>query len=155
MFSTENGKEVGWNWRKTKSSNGIMEYNIRYGFQMKTNPQEADFQIHDNRHYRQKSPIWDESDTTIFSQKYVEDDNMFSLTTQSGQSFNNLRYGTNVFMRKIEFPEPFANDEYCVFFDTYEPGEFVFGWDKRDLESKKEPTYDTVVSMPMLMNKTE
>ena len=26
--------------------------------------------------------------------------------------------------------------------------------DKLDLESKKEPTYDTVVSMPMLMNKS-
>jgi hypothetical protein len=68
------------------------------------------------------------------------EEDMFSValdSEKSGQNFNNLRYGTNVFFRKIAFPEPFANDEYCVFFDTYGPGDFVFGYDKLDLESKE------------------
>lgn len=68
--------------------------------------------------------------------------------------FNNLRYGTNIFHAKVEFPNPFVNDEYCVFFDTYGEGEFVFGYDKQDLESKLEPTYDAIVSQPMIMNKS-
>ena len=62
---------------------------------------------------------------------------MFSLTTKSGQNFNNLRYGTNVFFKEIKFDEEFINDEYCVFFDSYGPGEFVFGYDKADLESRE------------------
>jgi len=75
-------------------------------------------------------------------------------------TFNNLRYGTNIFHRHISFsynPEMlnFINDQYMVFFDTYGNGEFVFGYDKADIEGKTEPTYDAVVSMPMLMNKTE
>jgi hypothetical protein len=158
VMSTEEIDEVGWKGRKTKSSNGIMEYNIRYGFEMAANSQSADYQIQDKRYYYQKSPIWDESDNTIFSQKYLEQD-MFSVALNAasgGTTFNNLRYGTNIFARKIDFPEgeEFINDEYCVFFDTYGPGSFVFGYDKFDLESKTKPTYDTVVSMPMLMNKT-
>ena len=151
--STEKINEVSWNGRKTKSTNGIMEYNIRYGFDMRAN---QEVKIKDKRYFYQKSPIWDESDDTIFSKKYIEDD-MFSValdSEKSGQNFNNLRYGTNVFFREIVFPEAFANDEYMVFFDTYGSGDFVFGYDKLDLESKKEPTYDTVVSMPMLMNKS-
>ncbi len=47
------------------------------------------------------------------------------------------------------------NNEYMVFFDTYGNGEFVFGYDKYDIQEQTEPTYDTIVSMPMLMNKTE
>ncbi len=70
VMSTEEIDEVGWKGRKTKSSNGIMEYNIRYGFEMAANSQGADYQIQDKRYYYQKSPIWDESDNTIFSQKY-------------------------------------------------------------------------------------
>lgn len=159
VMSNEEVNEVGWKGRKTKSSNGIMEYAIKYGFEIDANRQDAsdkDYQIQDKRYYYQKSPIWDESDHTIFSQKYLEKD-MFSVALDSasgGTAFNNLRYGTNVFFRKITFPEPFVNDEYCVFFDTFGPGEFVFGYDKFDLESKTEPTFDTIVSMPMLMNKT-
>ena len=69
--------------------------------------------------------------------------------------FTNLRYGTNIFHKKIEFNAPFVDDQYCVFFDTYGNGEFVFGYDKQDIESKEEPTYDAIVSMPMLMNKSK
>ena len=146
VMSTEEIDEVGWKGRKTKSSNGIMEYSVKYGFELSANNQGADYQIQDKKYYYQKSPIWDESDNTIFSQKYLEDD-MFSVSVNGNSvQFNNLRYGTNVFVRKIEFPEGFANDEYCVFFDTYGPGQFVFGYDKTDLESRTEPTYDTVVS---------
>lgn len=68
--------------------------------------------------------------------------------------FNNLRYGTNIFHAHIEFPTPFFDDEYCVFFDTYGYGQFVFGYDKLDIQSKEQPTYDAIVSMPMIMNKT-
>lgn len=73
-------------------------------------------------------------------------------------SFYNLRYGTNVFHSQIEFPEDFpqfVNDQYMVFFDTYGNGDFVFGYDRDEIMSKDEPTYDAVVSLPMLMNKTE
>ena len=127
-----------------------MEYSIQYGFDLRAN---QDVRVKDNRYFRQKSPIWDESDDTIFAKKYVEDD-LFSVSLKSGQNFNNLRYGTNVFFREIAFPEPFANDEYMVFFDTYGSADFVFGYDKVDVESREEPTYDQVVSMPMLMNKS-
>ena len=95
------------------------------------------------------------------------EDNMFSASVNKrvvydgngGQTvkyttFNNLRYGTNVFTADIEFPEPFINDEYMVFFDTYEPGSFVFGYERADLMEKDEPTWDAIVSQPMLMNKT-
>ena len=70
--------------------------------------------------------------------------------------FNNLRYGTNIFHKHIEFNKnyPFLNDEYMVFFDTYGPGEFVFGYGRDDLKAQEEPTWDAIVSMPMLMNKT-
>lgn len=68
--------------------------------------------------------------------------------------FSNLRYGTNVFHKRIDFSMPFADDEYMVFFDTYGNGEFAFGYDRHDLHERKEPTYDAVVSMPMLLNKT-
>ena len=156
VTSDDHVKGTGWSGRKVKSSNGIMEYAIKYGFEIAANNQGDEYQIQDKRYYHQKSPIWDESDKTIFSQKYLEND-MFPVALDEksgGTAFNNLRYGTNVFFRKIEFPEEFVNDEYCVFFDTYGPGSFVFGYDKFDLESKTEPTYDTVVSQPMLMNKT-
>jgi hypothetical protein len=68
--STEDVNEVGWKGRKLKSSNGIMEYSIKYGFEMGANrqdPTDKDYQIQDKRYYYQKSPIWDESDNTIFS----------------------------------------------------------------------------------------
>ena len=71
------------------------------------------------------------------------------------RSYNNLRYGTNVFHKHIKFPIPFVNEEYMVFLDTYGNGEFVFGYGKSDLQEQTEPTYDAIVSMPMLMNKTE
>ena len=104
-------------------------------------------------HYLKKSPIWDESDHTIFSRKYMEDD-MFSAVLKNGEAYNNLRYGTNIFFRDIEFNTPFVDDEYCVFFNTYGDGQFVFGYDKSDLMAQEEPTYDAVVSMPMILNKT-
>jgi hypothetical protein len=43
VVSSESGDQIGWSWRRTKSSNGIMEYNVKYGFQMKANDQSADF----------------------------------------------------------------------------------------------------------------
>lgn len=150
LNSTERISQVGWTGRKTKSTNGIMEYTIKYGFDIQVN---QEVKIKGNRYFHQRSPIWDESDDTIFSKKYIEED-MFSLALKSGQNFNNLRYGTNVFFREIALPEAFANDEYCVFFDTYGSGDFVFGYDKFDIESRNEPVYDTVISMPMLMNKS-
>ena len=104
-------------------------------------------------HYLKKSPIWDESDHTIFSRKYMEDE-MFSVVLKNGEAYNNLRYGTNIFFRDIEFSTPFVDDEYCVFFNTYGDGQFVFGYDKSDLMAQEEPTYDAVVSMPMILNKT-
>lgn len=51
----------------------------------------------------------------------------------TGLGFNNLRYGTNIFHKRIDFKVPFINDEYMVFFDTYGNGEFVFGYDKADI----------------------
>lgn len=142
------------------ASNGVMEYRTRYSFDAKAN---QDLKIEDSRYYWEKSPIWDESDQTIFARKYMED-NMFSLvahpyTDDNGdekyaQQFNNLRYGTNIFHKHVDFDVPFINDEYMVFFDTYGNGEFVFGYGKSDLQDKTEPTYDAVVSMPMLLNKT-
>jgi hypothetical protein len=150
-----------------KSTNGIMEMSIKYGFDVQANQQ---VKISDRRYFRMKSPVWDESDQTIFSQKYIENQTLFPVLlnpdlmrdvweVEDGedppvQQFNNLRYGTNIFFKQIVFDEEFANDEYMVFFDTYEPGQFVFGYDRTDLENKVEPTYDAVVSMPMLMNKT-
>lgn len=47
-----------------RSSNGILEYSIQYSFDEKAN---EFIKIDDKRYYRQKSPIWDESDQTIFS----------------------------------------------------------------------------------------
>ena len=145
------------------SSNGIMEISVRYSFDLKANQQ---ILINDSKYYYQKSPIFDESDQTIFSRKYMEDD-MFNVnvhkvveelegnsTKTTYTSFNNLRYGTNIFNCHIEFNPKFLNDEYCVFFDTYDNGQFVFGFNKTDIESQTEPTYDQVVSMPMIMNKT-
>lgn len=38
-------------------------------------------------------------------------------------------------MFKSEEYVPFVNDEYMVFFDTYGSGEFVFGYDKNDLQA--------------------
>lgn len=145
VSEVENGRVL-----MKKSSNGILEYSIQYSFDEKAN---EFIKIDDKRYYRQKSPIWDESDQTIFSQKYTEKD-LFSVVLKSDRSFNNLRYGTNIFKSEIEFPEQFMNDEYMVFFDTYEPGSFVFGYRKSDLQAQEEPTWDAVVSMPMLMNKT-
>lgn len=146
-----------------KCSNGIMECFVQYSFDIKANQY---LKIDDKRYYYEKSPVWDESDQTIFSQKYTEDD-LFSVIvhdrTEKDENqqdvrkyvqFTNLRYGTNVFNAKIGFPEPFIDDEYMVFFDTYGAGEFVFGYGKDDLQSQTEPTYDTIVSMPMLLNKT-
>lgn len=143
--SGENGNVL-----KKLSSNGIMEYSIKYSFNQRANNW---LTIDDKRQYRQKSPIWDESDHTIFSQKFTEDD-LFSVVAQSGSSFNNLRYGTNVFNARIDFPQPFINDEYMVFFDTYEPGQFVFGYGVSDLQEQDEPTWDAVVSLPMMMDKS-
>lgn len=146
------------------TSNGVMELSLKYSFDVEANPEH--FEIEDRRYYHQKSPIWDESDHSIFARKYMEDD-MFSVNVngrkvRDGETehtvytqFSNLRYGTNVFHRKIDFDIPFVDDQYMVFFDTYGNGEFVFGYDKADIEGKTEPTYDAVVSMPMLLNKTE
>ena len=57
-------------------SNGTMEVTISYSFDVEANPEH--FKIKDKRYYYQKSPIWDESDHTIFSSKYMEDD-LFSV----------------------------------------------------------------------------
>lgn len=162
--------------RMKLDSNGILEYSIRYSFDEKANALSNEMVIQDRKHYHQASPIWDESDRTIFAQKYSEGDELFQvtfntpktngyglqLTNANGDlaydthSFINLRYGTNIFHATIEFPTPFVNDEYCVFFDTYGNGEFLFGYDKEDLERRaklNQPTYDAIVSQPMLMNK--
>lgn len=132
-----------------------MEYCISYSFDSKANQSIA---IEDSQYYYQKDPILDKSDMEIFSTKYSER-NLFAVTVHKGDKhpgigFNNLRYGTNIFHRRIDFNVPFINDEYMVFFDTYGNGEFVFGYDKADIQGKVEPTYDAVVSMPMLLNKT-
>ena len=134
-----------------QSTNGIMEYCLAYSFDAKAND---DIVISDNQYFYQKDPILDKSDNHIFGTKYSES-GLFSVNIKkAGVQFNNLRYGTNVFHAKIEFKKPFINDEYMVFFDTYGNGEFVFGYDKADIQGKIEPTYDAVVSMPMLLNKT-
>lgn len=52
-------------------SNGTMEVSIKYSFDVEANPQH--FEIADRRYFHQRSPIWDESDHSIFSSKYVED----------------------------------------------------------------------------------
>lgn len=143
---------------ENKDSSGIMECFVEWEYDVKANPQDEEILMSDKRHYHQKSPIWDESDHTIFAQKYIDGD-MFSVVLQKHGDqyvqFNNLRYGTNIFHKRIDFKTPFVDDQYCVFFDTYGNGEFAFGWDKQDLESKTEPTYDEIVSMPMLMNKSK
>ena len=133
------------------TSNGVVQYYMKYSFDGKANQR---VKIEDRDNYYQKSPIWDESDQTIFSSKYTEDE-LFSVVLSNGTQFNNLRYGTNVFHRHVKFPTTFINNEYMVFFDTYGNGEFVFGYDKYDIQEQTEPTYDAIVSMPMLMNKTE
>ena len=71
---------MGWSGRKTKSTNGIMEYAIKYGFDIQAN---QDVKIKSNRYFHQRSPIWDESDDTIFAKKYIEED-MFSVVLKSG-----------------------------------------------------------------------
>ena len=133
-------------------SNGVLEQDWTYGFDAKANQM---LKISDARYYYSKSPIWDESDHSIFSQKFMEDD-MFSVLVNGDVNFNNLRLGTNVFTANIAFPSGygFVDDEYMVFFDSYSPGQFVFGYDKEDLEAQEEPTYDAIVSRPMMMNKT-
>ena len=133
-------------------SNGLMEISLEYSFNIQANPEH--FKIQDSRYFYQKSPIWDESDHSIFASKYMEDD-LFSVVLKNGTSFANLRYGTNIFHKRIDLQTQFANDEYMVFFDTYGNGEFVFGYDKADIQSKEEPTYDAIVSMPMVLNKSE
>ena len=60
-----------------------------------------------------------------------------------------------MFFSTISFPQPFADSEYAVFFDTYGNGEFVFAHGIGELEKKVEPTFDAVVSMPMMMDKNE
>ncbi len=54
--------------------------------------------IEDRKYYYDKSPIFDESDQTIFSRKYMED-SMISVIVNPNKpiGFNNLRYGTNIF----------------------------------------------------------
>ena len=140
-----------------KSTDGVLEYYIKYQMDVEANKY---VKIEDSRYFHQSSPILDESDQYIFSKKYAEG-GMVSLTVnktsdhKAGWNFSNLRYGTNIFHSKIEFIEPFKDDQYMVFFDTYEQGQFVFGFDKDDLQKKKQPTYGALVSMPMMMNKTK
>ena len=86
VMSSGNETTSGLECRKTKSSNGIMEYAIRYGFDMMANQDVTDSEnarIKDKRYFYQKSPIHDESDDTIFSKKYLEED-MFSVALESG-----------------------------------------------------------------------
>ena len=64
LVSNENGKGIGWRWRRTKSSNGIMEYGITYGFEVKANNQDGEYQIKDKMYFLQKSSVWDESYST-------------------------------------------------------------------------------------------
>lgn len=45
-------------------SNGIMEYQMAYSFDSQANPM---LKINDRKYYYQKSPIWDESDQSIFA----------------------------------------------------------------------------------------
>lgn len=129
---TSEVKESGYKGKMKLASNGIMEYQLQYSFEDTANPQYL--KIEDDMHYYQKSPIWDESDHTIFSRKYMED-NMMSVIVNPDNPirYNGLRYGTNIFHRKIEFDTPFINDQYMVFFDTYGNGQFVFGYDRNNL----------------------
>ena len=62
--STKDISEVGLTGKMRLSTNGILEYNLQYSFDMQANKQ---LKISGNRYYYQKSPIWDESDDTIFS----------------------------------------------------------------------------------------
>lgn len=117
MRRTSTNQETNNTHNPTRmSSNGDMEYRIKYGFDQIANPQQLD--IHDNKYYLQSSPILDESDKHIFSHKYTED-NLMSVILSNGVKFNNLRLGTNIFHSQIKFNTPFINDEYCVFFDSY------------------------------------
>ena len=54
----------------------------------------------------------------------------------------------------MQLPTPFLNSDYCIFFDTYSRGDFVFGYDKGDLMEQEEPSWDAIVSRPMIMNKS-
>lgn len=115
-----------------RTSNGIMKISMKWGLDNKANHEDEGILIQGRRNYYQKSPIWDESDHTIFAKRYMEGGNMFSATVNN-LTWSNLRYGTNVFTQEIVFPSPFIDDEYMVFFDSYEYGQFVFGYDKADL----------------------
>jgi hypothetical protein len=64
------------------NSNGVMEYQIKYSFDSKANQL---IRIKDKRYYYEKSPIWDESDQSIFSQKYTED-NLFSVNVNKRET---------------------------------------------------------------------
>ena len=67
-----NVSETGENGNFSISSDGIMEYQLKYSFDEKANKQDdIGVVISDRRYYRQKSPIWDESDHSIFSKKYI------------------------------------------------------------------------------------
>ena len=74
LCRSEQETSDGWTRRKL-SSNGIMEYQIKYAFDETANQK---IRINDRKYYYEKSPIFDESDQTIFGQKYIEDD-MFSV----------------------------------------------------------------------------
>lgn len=134
-----------------RESNGTQEVLVRWQLDGKAN---QNLVLDDPRHYWQKSPIWDESDATILCQKYLEEDADMLAATVNENTWTNLRLGTNVFHARIDFDHPFLTDSYCVFFDTYDRGQFCFGYSVGDIESKTEPTYDAVVSRPMLLNKT-
>lgn len=125
--------EAGLEGTVDLASNGVMECQFRYQLESEANQEKK---ISDARYYYQRSPIWDESDQTIFSRKYVEDSMMSVVVNpESPVGFNHLRYGTNIFHKHITFKVPFINDEYMVFFDTYGNGQFVFGYDRNDLQA--------------------
>lgn len=48
-------------------TNGIMEYSIKFSYDEKVNQLDSSLVINDKRYYYQASPIWDESDRTIFA----------------------------------------------------------------------------------------
>ena len=81
-FSLTTSQQDSGKFTKRITSNGLMEYDVEYSFDSKANKY---ITISDKRYYYQKSPIWDESDATIFSQKYIED-NMFSTTVHPIES---------------------------------------------------------------------
>ena len=64
----------------------------------------------------------------VASSSVAHTDDMFSVTINKtddnpyGTTFTNLRYGTNVFHATIEFPTSYINDQYMVFFDSYDYG---------------------------------